>query len=236
MGWILACLVVAESNAVVINGDPTSPIVLEQAGVLIANLPTDVENPTLCVPAKKYGVAYVIANARDPDYLEAFNIAGADKMLAAVDALYEELINVTESPSIKESVELGEYKLFVVDSDANERVAGKKPGELEEKNKGLHFPASLKGGEYSGNRQAKIPGHYLAIFLAEKKEGGTDPPLVQELTEGKNYLKASNHNRIMPEKSRRERTTQGFEKPEELDFLKNPKATLYEQALDLRQL
>jgi hypothetical protein len=126
--------------------------------------------------------------------------------------------------------------LFVVDSDANERVAGKKPGELEEKNKGLHFPASLKGGEYSGNRQAKIPGHYLAIFLAEKKEGGTDPPLVQELTEGKNYLKASNHNRIMPEKSRRERTTQGFEKPEELDFLKNPKATRYEKVLDLDQL
>ncbi len=164
----------AESNAVVINGDPTSPIVLEQAGagkadVLIANLPTDVENLALCVLAKKYGVAYVIANVHDPDYLEAFNIAGVDKMLAAVDSLYEELINVIESPSIKESVELGEYKLFVVDSDANERVAGKKPGELEEKNKGLHFLASLKGGEYSGNRQAKIPENALVVFLAEKK-------------------------------------------------------------------
>ncbi|OIO25658.1 endonuclease III [Candidatus Micrarchaeota archaeon CG_4_10_14_0_2_um_filter_55_9] len=50
----LALEVHAETNAVVINGDPTSPIVLEQTGVskadvLIANMPTDVENLALCV-------------------------------------------------------------------------------------------------------------------------------------------------------------------------------------------
>lgn len=163
----------AETNAVVINGDPTSITILEQAGiskadVFIANMPTDVENLALCIIAKKYGLPYVTANVHDPAYLDAFKITGVDKTLAAVDTLYEEIINVIESPSIKKSVALNNHKLLVIDSSVNPKIVGKRPGEIESENPGLNVLATIKE-DVSMNRQSKILEHSLVLLLIDKK-------------------------------------------------------------------
>lgn len=163
----------ASTNGVIVNGDATSVIVLEQAGiakanVFIANALTDAMNLALCVIAKKYGVEYVIANVRDPAYLDAFKIIGVDKRLAAVDTLYEELINVIETPAIEKSMPLDGYKLLVVDVGEDDKIAGKRVSELEEKIKGLHVLALLTGDSLSRNKQAKIAANTMLVLLVEK--------------------------------------------------------------------
>ncbi|MFB6143782.1 MAG: TrkA family potassium uptake protein [Candidatus Nanohaloarchaea archaeon] len=92
----------SSSGATVINKSPSTLAALEDAGitqadVLISALGDDNENMVVCSLAKKYGVPKVISRVEDDEYLEAFQIIGADT-IAHTDILLSEFLSSVEHP------------------------------------------------------------------------------------------------------------------------------------------
>ena len=92
----------SSSGATVINKSPSTLAALEDAGitkadVLISALGEDNENMVVCSLAKKYGVSKVISRVDDDEYLEAFQIIGADT-IAHTDILLSEFLSSVEHP------------------------------------------------------------------------------------------------------------------------------------------
>lgn len=92
----------SSSGATVINKAPSTLAALEDAGitqadVLISALGEDNENMVVCSLAKKYGVPKVISRVEDDEYLEAFQIIGADT-IAHTDILLSEFLSSVEHP------------------------------------------------------------------------------------------------------------------------------------------
>jgi len=92
----------SSSGATVINKSPSTLTALEDAGVtkadvLISALDDDNENMVVCSLAKKYGVSKVISKVEDDEYLEAFDIIGAEA-IAHTDLLISEFLSSIEHP------------------------------------------------------------------------------------------------------------------------------------------
>ncbi len=92
----------SSSSATVINKSPSTITALEDAGitqadVLISALNDDNQNMVVCSLAKKYGVPKVISRVEDDEYLEAFDIIGAEA-IAHTDLLLSEFLSSVEHP------------------------------------------------------------------------------------------------------------------------------------------
>lgn len=92
----------SSSTATVINKDPTSIQALEDAGVtkadvIISALETDNENMVVCSLAKKYGVDKVVSRVQNDEYMEAFQVIGAETV-AHTDLLLSEFLSAVEHP------------------------------------------------------------------------------------------------------------------------------------------
>lgn len=92
----------ASSGATVVNKSPATINALEDAGIsdadaVISALPEDNENMVVCSLAKKYGVPKVITRVEDDEYLDAFEIIGAET-IAHTDLLLSEFLSTIEHP------------------------------------------------------------------------------------------------------------------------------------------
>lgn len=92
----------SSSGATVINKSPSTISALEDAGitkadVLIASQKLDNENMVVCSLAKKYGVPKVVTRVEDDEYMEAFQIIGADPV-SHNDILMSEFLSAVEHP------------------------------------------------------------------------------------------------------------------------------------------
>ena len=92
----------SSSGATVINKSPSTISALEDAGitkadVLIASQKQDNDNMVVCSLAKKYGVPKVVTRVEDDEYLEAFQIIGADP-ISHNDILMSEFLSAVEHP------------------------------------------------------------------------------------------------------------------------------------------
>lgn len=92
----------SSSGATVINKSPSTISALEDAGitkadVLIASQKKDNQNMVVCSLAKKYGVPKVVTRVEDDEYLEAFQIIGADP-ISHNDILMSEFLSAVEHP------------------------------------------------------------------------------------------------------------------------------------------
>lgn len=92
----------ASSGATVVNKAPATINALEDAGIsdadaVISALPEDNENMVVCSLAKKYGVPKVITRVEDDEYLDAFDIIGAET-IAHTDLLLSEFLSTIEHP------------------------------------------------------------------------------------------------------------------------------------------
>lgn len=102
----------ASSGATVINKAPSSLNALEDAGitkadVLISAVNSDKENMVVCSLAKKYGVPKVISRVEDDEYLDAFQIIGAET-IAHTDILLSEFLSTVEHPYLVKMANLSE--------------------------------------------------------------------------------------------------------------------------------
>lgn len=126
----------SNSSATVINKPPSSLTALEDAGVtqadvLISALPDDNENMVVCSLSKKYGVPKVISRVDDDEYLEAFQIIGAEA-IAHTDILLSEFLSSVEHPYLVKMANLSNSREVLKASIREDsRLEGKTVQEIQ---------------------------------------------------------------------------------------------------------
>ena len=135
----------SSTGATVINNSPSTISALEDAGitqadVIIASQRTDNENMVVCSLARKYGVPKVVTRVEDDEYLEAFQMIGADPV-SHNDILISEFLSAVEHPHL--------VKLANVKGD-NEIVKGSVREQSELQGKSIETIQEMKGfpGEF----------------------------------------------------------------------------------------
>ena len=127
----------SSTGATVINNSPSTISALEDAGitkadVLIASQRTDNENMVVCSLARKYGVPKVVTRVEDDEYLEAFQIIGADPV-SHNDILMSEFLSAVEHPHLVKLANLKGDREIVKGSVRNKSsLEEKKVSEIEE--------------------------------------------------------------------------------------------------------
>lgn len=136
----------ASSGATVINKAPSTITALEDAGitdadVVISALPDDNENMVVCSLAKKYGVPKVITRVEDDEYLEAFEIIGAET-IAHTDLLLSEFLSTIEHPYLVKLANISEGReILKAKIGENSSLIGRTAKEMQEDKK---FPERFK--------------------------------------------------------------------------------------------
>lgn len=135
----------SSTGATVINKSPSTISALEDAGVteadvLIASQQEDNENMVVCSLAKKYGVPKVVTRVEDDEYLEAFQIIGADPV-SHNDILMSEFLSAVEHPYLVKLANLDGGREIVKGSIRKDSgLEGSKIGELYKRKK---FPSEF---------------------------------------------------------------------------------------------
>ncbi|MFB6116797.1 MAG: TrkA family potassium uptake protein [Candidatus Nanosalina sp.] len=134
------------TGATVINNSPSTISALEDAGitqadVLIASQRTDNENMVVCSLARKYGVPKVVTRVEDDEYMEAFQIIGADPV-SHNDILMSEFLSAVEHPHLVKVSNLKGDREIVKGSVRNKSsLEEKKVSEVREMK---NFPEEFK--------------------------------------------------------------------------------------------
>ena len=110
-----------ELDVMTVEGNGSSPRVLEEAGVreariLIAVADIDEVNVTACILAKEYGVATRIARVRDPDFSESEFLGrgkrlGIDLLINPNIVVAEEILDLVKTPAAAEVGKFAEGKV-----------------------------------------------------------------------------------------------------------------------------
>lgn len=136
----------SSSGATVINKPPATLTALEDAGitqadVLISALNDDNKNMVVCSLSKKYGVPKVVSRVEDDEYLEAFQIIGAEAV-AHTDLLLSEFLSSVEHPYLVKLANLSEGREILKASIREEsRLVGNTVTEMVQEKK---FPSRFK--------------------------------------------------------------------------------------------
>lgn len=94
----------SSTGATVINKSPSTITALEDAGItkadiLISTIREDNMNMVVCSLARKFGVPKVISRVEDDQYLDAFQIIGAETV-GHNDILLSEFLSAVEHPNL----------------------------------------------------------------------------------------------------------------------------------------
>ncbi|MBC5792447.1 MAG: TrkA family potassium uptake protein [Nanohaloarchaea archaeon] len=136
----------SSSGATVINKSPSNITALEDAGVtkadvLISALDDDNSNMVVCSLAKKYGVPKVVSRVENDEYLEAFEIVGAEP-IAHTDILLSEFLSYVEHPYLLKLANLSNNREILKASiKEGSGLEGRTPKEMQQDDK---FPDRFK--------------------------------------------------------------------------------------------
>lgn len=102
----------SETGALVINGDATEIRVLEEAGarkadVLICLMRLAANNLSCALIAKSLGVPRIIGRLRNPQYEQAYRLAGINTLVRVADLLVNQIMMEIEQPVVKKIATLG---------------------------------------------------------------------------------------------------------------------------------
>ncbi len=105
-------------GAVSVCGNATDIHVLKDAGidkcdVAIGTMRKDTDNLAFTILAKNYGIDKILVRMRDPDYKNAYKLAGATNIGAIVDMIVDSFVIDIEQPNIRKVVSLGNGKAEV---------------------------------------------------------------------------------------------------------------------------
>ena len=122
----------AETGVVAINGTATSIKALKQAGiqkadVVVAATGSDADNLACALLAKSFQVPQIIVRMRNPEYKNAYRVAGATKIVRVTDLMINQMMIDIENPKVRRITTIGGGKanVFVVVVPEGARVAGK---------------------------------------------------------------------------------------------------------------
>jgi trk system potassium uptake protein TrkA len=134
----------AETGVIAIHGNATRIEVLKEAGLgkaeaMIITTPNDADNLACAVLAKSLGVGRVIVRMRDPNYENAYKVAGVNIIVRVTDLMVNQMILEIAQPKVRRITAIGggRANIFMVLVPDNAEIAGKK---IEEVSKSPEFP------------------------------------------------------------------------------------------------
>ncbi len=134
--------VYAETGALTINGNATDIYVLEKAGaikadVLICLLRHAADNIACALLAKGLGIPRIIARLRNPEYEQAYHLAGITTIVRMADLLVNQIMMEVEQPKVRKVMTLGGGKadVYALKIPENVRSVGMTIKEITDKKK-----------------------------------------------------------------------------------------------------
>ena len=102
----------AETGVVAVNGKATRIDVLKEAGtekadVMVVATPDDADNLACAILAKSLGVPRVIVRMRNPDYENAYKVAGVHKIVRVTDLMVNQMLMEIEDPKVRRITTIG---------------------------------------------------------------------------------------------------------------------------------
>ncbi len=110
--------IAAKLGAVAIQGDATNINTLKDAGIercdyALGVMRYDAENMLFSLLAKNFGVKNIFVRMRDPEYRDAYEIAGATNIAHSVQMMVTKFVLDIENPEIRRVASLGGGKAEV---------------------------------------------------------------------------------------------------------------------------
>jgi len=105
-------------GAVTVLGSATRIDILKEAGiekcdVAIAVMRDDADNLSFSLLAKNFGVKKILVRMREPEYENAFEMAGATNIAATMELIVDRFITDIEEPDVRKVASLGDGKAEV---------------------------------------------------------------------------------------------------------------------------
>lgn len=149
----------SRTGVVVLHGNASQIEVLREAGIQKADMAVaatghDATNLAFALLAKSYAVPQVIVRMRDPEYENAYQVAGVNAIVRVTDLMVNQMIMEIEKPKVRKITSIGSGKanIFMVTVPKGGKVVGKKVSEIAE------------------NRRFPDDCNFIAIFNEAKEE------------------------------------------------------------------
>jgi trk system potassium uptake protein TrkA len=124
-------------GAVAINGDATNINIMKEAGIekidyALGVMRYDSENLLFSLLCKNFGIKNIFVRMRDPEYRDAYEIAGATNIGSAVDMLTKKFILDIQNPEIRRVASLrnGRAEVSIVKIPDHSHAIGKTVQEI----------------------------------------------------------------------------------------------------------
>jgi len=121
----------AETGVLAIKGNATNVAVLKEAGIskadiVVAATGSDADNLACSILAKSLGVSQVLVRMRNPDYENAYRVAGVNTIFRVTDLLVNQMMMDIEKPRIRKLTTIGggRAEIFIVVVPENAKAAG----------------------------------------------------------------------------------------------------------------
>jgi trk system potassium uptake protein TrkA len=118
-------------GAVAIQGDATNINILREVGIdkidfALGVMRYDAENLLFSLLCKNFGIKNIFVRMRDPEYRDAYEIAGATNIGSAVDMMTKKFILDIQNPEIKRVATLrnGKAEVSIVTIPENAKLIG----------------------------------------------------------------------------------------------------------------
>ncbi|BEP29789.1 potassium channel family protein [Helicovermis profundi] len=140
-------IIASKYGAVAINGDATNIRTLKDAGIEKADyalgvMRYDAQNLLFSLLAKNFNIKNIFVRMRDPEYKEAYEIAGATNIAHTVDMMTKKFIYDIENPEIRTVASLrnGRADISIITIPKKSWVFGKSISEIT---KMRNFPKEI---------------------------------------------------------------------------------------------
>jgi len=148
-------------GAITVLGNATKIDILKEAGiekcdVAIAVMRDDADNLSFSLLAKNFGVEKILVRMREPEYENAYQMAGATNIAATMELIVDKFITDIEEPDVRKVASLGDGKaeVSILTIPPESQISGMKISEIVSKE---NFPDnSVIAGIYDKKRDRFI--------------------------------------------------------------------------------
>jgi trk system potassium uptake protein TrkA len=124
-------------GAVTVLGSATRIDILKEAGIAkcdfaIAVMRDDADNLSFSLLAKNFGVEKILVRMREPEYENAYQMAGATNIAATMELIVDRFITDIEEPDVRKVASLGDGKaeVSILTIPPDSRISGMKISEI----------------------------------------------------------------------------------------------------------
>jgi trk system potassium uptake protein TrkA len=124
-------------GAVTVLGSATRIDILKEAGiekcdVAIAVMRDDADNLSFSLLAKNFGVEKILVRMREPEYENAYQMAGATNIAATMELIVDRFITDIEEPDVRKVASLGDGKaeVSILTIPPESKISGMKISEI----------------------------------------------------------------------------------------------------------